>query len=61
MCAIRLDGDDIEMICQALEHGADVRIQNTKDGFRIVEDRVTVLTRRKISDRENHDKSQGGT
>lgn len=37
--------EDIEIINKALASGADVRIQNTKDGCRIVADTVKVLKR----------------
>ena len=37
--------EDLEVINKALESGADVRIQNTKDGCRIVADTVKVLKR----------------
>lgn len=36
---------DLDIINKALNEGNDVRIQRTKDSYRIVADRVTVLQR----------------
>lgn len=46
MGRLSFDQDDLQCIYRALERGADVRIQNTKDGVRIVEDTVKVLKRK---------------
>lgn len=38
---------ELPVINAALGRGSDVRIQNTRDGIRIIEDKMTVLFRGK--------------
>lgn len=41
--------EDLHVINRALNNNRDVRIQRTKDGYRIVEDTVKVLAKRDIT------------
>lgn len=41
--------EDLHIINRALNNNRDVRIQRTKDGYRIVEDTVKVLAKRDIT------------
>lgn len=41
--------EDIHIINMALNNNRDVRIQRTKDGYRIVEDAVKVIAKRDIA------------
>lgn len=40
--------EDLHIINMALNNNRDIRIQRTKDGYRIVEDTVKVLAKRDI-------------
>lgn len=44
----QLNADDLVKIVDALNRGSDVRIQNTPEGYRIVEDKVHVLKKVKL-------------
>lgn len=41
--------EDLHIINMALNNNRDVRIQRTKDGYRIVEDAVKVIAKRDIA------------
>ncbi len=41
--------EDLHIINRALNNNRDIRIQRTKDGYRIVEDAVKVLVKRDIA------------
>ena len=40
--------EDLHIINMALNYNRDIRIQRTKDGYRIVEDTVKVLAKRDL-------------
>ena len=40
--------EDLHIINMALNNNRDIRIQRTKDGYRIVEDTVKVLSKRDL-------------
>lgn len=40
--------EDLHIINMALNNNRDIRIQRTKDGYRIVEDTVKVLAKREL-------------
>ena len=40
--------EDLHIINMALNNNRDIRIQRTKDGYRIVEDTVKVLAKRDL-------------
>ena len=40
--------EDLRIINMALNNNRDIRIQRTKDGYRIVEDTVKVLSKRDL-------------
>ena len=40
--------EDLHIINMALNNNRDIRIQRTKDGYRIVEDTVKVLAKRNL-------------
>lgn len=40
--------EDLHIINMALNNNRDIRIQRTKDGYRIVEDTVNVLAKRDL-------------
>lgn len=44
---------DLTCINAALSQGADIRIQITKEGYRILADTVRVLKKGSVNDREN--------